>query len=102
MGNLLGRFFGGLEIKQGVTDDHVREFFDVLACHAIGKNEGLAVAHLPGIAVHDFKAGLDVRGEVFLVDHEDVRLAYAGAALARDLVPSGHVDDVEKKSASAG
>lgn len=41
MGNLLGRFFGGLEIKQGVTDDHVREFFDVLACHAIGKNEGL-------------------------------------------------------------
>ena len=51
MGNLLGRFFGGLEIKQGVTDDHVREFFDVLACHAIGKNEGLAVAHLPSVRV---------------------------------------------------
>ena len=37
-----------------------------------------------------------MRGEIGLVDHEQVGLRDAGAALARDLVAAGDVDHVDR------
>ena len=42
---------------------------------------------------HHRRVHPDQRGEVGLVDHEQVRTGDTGSALARHLVPAGHVDD---------
>ena len=63
--------------------------------HAVREDEGAIAAHEAGIAVHDFQARAHVRRKVFLVDDQNVGMAHARAALARNLVPGGHVDDVD-------
>ena len=55
----------------------------------------LAAAHAAGVGVHHREVGADVGREVGLVDHEQVALGDAGAALARDLLAGGHVDHVD-------
>src|SRR5262249_14680748 len=49
-------------------------------------------AHQPGVARHDVEARADMRGEIDLVDHEQIRARDAGTSLARDLVAAGDVD----------
>ena len=46
-----------------------------------------------GVVAHDTEIGADERGEVRLVDHEEIGGGDAGPALARDLVAAGDVED---------
>src|SRR5262249_5764325 len=61
----------------------------------IGEEKRPLAAHLPGVAVHDFEAGPHQRSQIDLVDDEQIRAGDPGAALARDLVAGGDVDDVD-------
>ena len=47
--------------------------------------------HRLGVPAHHLEVGPDQRGQVDLVDHQQVGAGDAGAALARHLVPAGHV-----------
>ena len=61
----------------------------------IGEDERPVATHLAGVAVHHVEVGADVRGEVDLVDEQQVRAGNDGAAFAGDFVAGGNVDDVD-------
>src|SRR5205823_3088666 len=61
----------------------------------IGEEIGPALAHQLGVPVHHLEAGADIRGEVDLVDHQEIGTGDARPALARDLVAGGDVDDID-------
>jgi hypothetical protein len=54
-------------------------------------------AHPFCVPFHHRKVGADVRRQVDLVDHQQIRPRDAGPSLARDLVASGDVNDVESQ-----
>src|SRR5262249_10084150 len=54
-------------------------------------------AHELGVARHDVEAGADVRREIDLVDHQEVRARNTGTTFARDLVASGDVDHIDRR-----
>src|SRR5262249_19782115 len=56
------------------------------ATFEVREEEWAFTAHHPGVAGHDVEARTDVRGEVGLVDHEEIRTGHARAPLTRDLV----------------
>src|SRR5271166_3558795 len=58
-------------------------------------HERSALAHRRRVARHHFERGADVRGEVDLVDDEQVRAGDAGAAFARDFFAARDVDDID-------
>ncbi|MNR10442.1 hypothetical protein D3C85_1266940 [compost metagenome] len=61
----------------------------------VGKSPRSLRAHPVGVALHHFQRSPDVGGQVDLVDHQEVGLGDSRAALARDLLALGHVDDVD-------
>src|SRR5262245_30391701 len=63
----------------------------------VREKEGLVTTHQPGVAGHDVEAGTHVRGEIDLVDHEEIRTGHARTPFTRDLVASGDVDDVNRR-----
>ena len=68
-----------------------------LPARMLAKTKGRSPRILLGVAVHDFQAGADIRGEVDLVDDQQVAARDAGAALAGDLVAGRNVDDVDRQ-----
>src|SRR5262249_56527684 len=74
--------------------DHL---FQTCTTLEVREDERPLSAHEPGVARHDVEAGADVRGEVDLVDHEEIRTRHAGPALARDFVSSGDVDHIDRR-----
>jgi len=62
----------------------------------VGEHGRARAAHPVGVARHDLEARADQRGEVDLVDHEQIGLRDAGAALARHLVAVRDVDDIDR------
>src|SRR5262249_26047285 len=74
--------------------DHLRQAYAALE---IREHERPIAAHQLGVARHDFEAGADVRGEIDLVDHEEIRACHARTAFARDLVAAGYVDDIDRR-----
>jgi hypothetical protein len=54
-------------------------------------------AHGFGVARHHGKVGADGRGEVGLVDDQQIGLRDPRPALAGDFIAAGHVDDVNRK-----
>ena len=54
---------------------------------------GPVAAHRRGVAAHHVEVGADHRRQVGLVDHQQVGVRHAGAALARHLVAARDVDD---------
>src|SRR5690349_2636807 len=73
---------------------------DVLQAGAaleVREDERPVTAHQLGVARHDVEAGTDVRGEIDLVDHEEIRARHARTAFTRDLVTAGDVDDVNRR-----
>src|SRR5262249_734319 len=69
------------------------------ACAAleIREHERPIAAHQLGVARHDVEAGADVRGEIDLVDHEQIGTRHARTSFARDLVAAGEVDDIDRR-----
>src|SRR5690606_3052981 len=63
---------------------------------------GASGAHLGGVTVHDVEVGADQRGQVGLVDHQQVGEGDAGAALAGHLVAARDVDDEDLHVDQAG
>ena len=61
----------------------------------IGEDEGPRAAHALGLALHGFQRRADIGREIDLVDHQKVGAGDARAALRRDLVAGGDVDDVD-------
>src|SRR5262245_25862175 len=66
-----------------------------LASFEVGEDERPLPAHAAGIALHHLKGCPDVRGEVGLVDDEQIGAGDAGATLARDLLALCHIDYVD-------
>ena len=66
------------------------------------KTKGRSPRMLAGVAVHHLQRRADVRRQVGLVDDEQVGPGDAGAALARDLVAAGDVDDVDGQVGQLG
>src|SRR5579885_1009514 len=60
------------------------------------EHDRAAVAHALAVAAHDVEARADERGEIRLVDDEQIALRDARAAFARDFVAAGHGDDVDR------
>src|SRR5215469_12017058 len=86
-----------------MRDDEV----DDIIVHAfaqleVGEDEGAGAAHPARVAVHDFEAGADQRGEVDFVDDEEIRAGDVGAALAGDLVTGGDIDDIDRQICQLG
>ena len=75
----------GLEVvAEGV--DHDKRF------EALGGS-----AHAGGVCRHDLQVGAHVRGQVVLVDDEQVAFGDAGAAFARDSFACGNVNHVDRQ-----
>ena len=79
----------------GYADVENNKYFKVV--EEIAKQEGTIASHEPGIAVHDLEARAHVGSKILLVDDQNVGMAHAGPALARNLVSGGHVDDVNEE-----
>lgn len=95
---LAGRRDGLLQHALGFDEgDHLgkaRQGFEV--GHHKRLEHPLAVgAHAGGVGVHHIQIGAHVGGQVGLVDDEQVALGDARAALARDFLAGGDVDDVD-------
>ena len=82
--------------------DEFGDFVDALPRAQIGHHEGASAPHLLGVALHHFKRGADVRREIDLVDDQQIGARDAGAALGRDLVAGGDVDDVDGEIGELG
>ncbi|GHU29345.1 hypothetical protein FACS189497_07150 [Betaproteobacteria bacterium] len=63
----------------------------------VGEHKRALATHFPGVARHHFERRPHQRREVDLVDHEQIGAGDARAALARNLVTSGHIDDVNRE-----
>src|SRR5205823_2947090 len=72
--------------------DHVLQS---VAALEVREHERPIAAHRLRVARHDAEVGADVRREIGLVDHEQIRSRDAGAALARNLVAARDVDHVD-------
>jgi hypothetical protein len=66
-----------------------------LAYTQIGENEGPLPPHAFGVALHHLERGPDMRGEVDLVDDQEIGAGDAGAALGGNLVARGDVNDID-------
>src|SRR5258708_23069380 len=75
------------------TDDLLQPFAGL----EIREHERPLAAHAARIAVHHFQRGADHRREIDLVDHQQIVLGDARAALAPALVPCRHDDYVERE-----
>lgn len=67
---------------------------DALAGLDLGEDEGSVAAHSQGVTFHDAQVRAYCGREIDLVDHQQIALGDAGAALAGDLVAAGNVDDL--------
>src|SRR5262245_29276454 len=67
------------------------------ALFEVGENKRPVGANLPGVSLHHFERGADKRGEVNLVDQQQIRTQNAGAALARHLVAGGYVQYIDPR-----
>jgi len=56
------------------------------AAHQVREHERLTLSHYPGIPFHDLQAGADIRGQVDLIDHQQIALRNAWSALTRDQI----------------
>ena len=74
-----------------------RDLVDADAVHDLREDRRSLAAHARGVALHHSEIGPDVRREIGLVDHEQVGLRDARAALARHLVAPGDVDHVDRE-----
>src|SRR3989344_4028605 len=68
----------------------------------VGHHEGARGPHALGVGRHDLEVGAYVWRQVGLVDDEQVAFGDAWAALARDLFPGGHVDDIDGQVGELG
>src|SRR5262245_3872303 len=73
------------------------DLFEACAALEVREHEWPLAAHQPRVARHDVEARADMRGEIDLVDHEEIRTRDAGTSLARDLVAPRDVDDVYRR-----
>src|ERR1700678_3541514 len=92
----LGDFKPALEAQEGHNRFHPFPYFHVR------EHEGTALAHHEGVRRHDLERGADVRREIDLVDHEQVRARYARAAFARYFLAARDVDDVDREIRELG
>src|SRR5262245_17430010 len=74
-------------------DDPVQPFTRL----QVREHERLPAAHEARVALHDAEVGADVRRQIDLVDHQQVRARDARTTLARNLVAARDVDDVDRR-----
>ena len=87
---------GLLGEEDGVLDPGDDGVEIVLALEVAEEERPLAALSL-GIALHHAEVGAHQRGEVYFVDDQQVAESDRRAALARDLVTLGDVDDVDER-----
>src|SRR5215813_12370150 len=71
------------------------DFLDSYPLRHLREHRRAGAAHLSCVAVHHSQICSDMGREIGLVDDQEIRLGDSRAALARNLVSSGHVDDVD-------
>src|SRR5215470_17116964 len=82
--------------------DEVDNMVHAFARLQVGEDEGAGAAHAARVAVHNFEAGADQRGEIDFVDDEQIGAGDAGTAFARDLVTGGDIDDIDRQIGEFG
>lgn len=93
-------------LQQPLLLDELDHLIQPLPGLEVGHHERLESlcggAHAARVRLHHVQVGAHVRGEVGLVDDEEVALGDARAALAGDLLAGGDVDDVDGEVAQLG
>src|SRR5574343_788463 len=85
--------------------DEGDDFAQALQGFEVGHHPGTRFgvgAHACGVLLHHLQIGAHMRGQVGLVDDEQVALGDAGAAFARDFFACGHVDHVDRQVRQLG
>src|SRR5882724_560905 len=86
---------GASGLEEELVPDPVHHELGAGPVPEIGEDKGPVSSHALGVPLHHAEVGADIGREVDFVDHEKVGACDAGAALARDLLPFCHVDDVD-------
>src|SRR5262245_14139402 len=82
-------------VQTALALDKAGDGRDALAGLQIGEDERPLAAHALGVALHDGQGRPHMRGEVGLVNDQQIRAGDAGAALARDLFALRDIDHVD-------
>jgi hypothetical protein len=70
---------------------------DAIAAAQIGEDKRALAAHAFGIGGHHIQIGADVRGQIGLVDNQQIGAGDAGAAFAGDFFTAGDIDDIQRE-----
>src|SRR6266853_3874381 len=105
-----GRIAGGArssrsrstQLKPALRYEEINDPVGPFAGFEVGEDEGSVAAHPTSVAVHDFEAGTDQRGEVDLVDDEEVGTGDPRSPFARNLVAGRDVDHVDRQIGELG
>src|SRR6478735_291427 len=84
-------------VQQAGAHDEFTHAVDAGARLQVGEYERLRAAHLFGVAIHDLERGTNVRGQIDLVDNQEIALGDPGATFARDFVASSDVDHIHRQ-----
>src|SRR5262245_58525043 len=77
--------------------EETRDGRHALSSFQIAEDERPLATHALGVACHDAERSADMRGEVRLVDDQQVRAGDAWAALARNFFTLGDIDHVNRE-----
>src|SRR5262245_22005497 len=91
----IARLRGDRMLVQQLSSNPPYDLFQACAILEVREDEWPLPAHQLGVARHDVEARPDVRREIDLVDHEEIRTRHARTAFTRDFVASGDVDDID-------
>src|SRR5262245_19244168 len=90
----------GLETAGLLDEPH--DFADTLAAQEIGEDEVPCAAGLFGVSLHHGEIDADIRGEVSLVDDQQIGAGDGGPALARDLFALADTDHIKGEISKIG
>ena len=85
----------GMGVAHGVlpgVQDVIDDFGDSDGMFDLRENIGAVAPHFPRVAFHDAEVCSDGRGQIGLIDHQQVRLSQTGAAFSGYLIATGDVD----------
>src|SRR5919109_2900551 len=85
-----------LREEQHVAFDPGDDLGDAFAALQVGEDEWAVAAHFLRITAHHLEIGTHGRGEVDLIDDQEVGTCHAWPSLAWDFIAASDVDDVDR------
>lgn len=90
-----GAIRSGSILQQTLALDKADHLIETLLAGQIGHHERAFAAHGLRITLHDLQRGTDERGQIDLVDHQQIRTGDAGSPLPRDFLATGDIDHID-------